>query len=108
VKRACYPLRFECALAVQHQKHTCQVDGTQSLHGCKDLPGQVGWHGIQGLEGLLGWVVHILPPEELEHSQLLLALVYTPLPFLQHHCLCVSAVQLTRSFAGSGGTDTSS
>jgi len=65
------------------EAHTCQVDGTQRLHGCKDLPGQVGWHGVQRPEGLLARVVHILPPEELEHSQLLLPLIRTPLPFLR-------------------------
>ena len=65
------------------EAHTCQVDGTQGLHGRKDLPGQVGWHGIQRPEGLLAWVVHIFPPEEFKHSQLLLPLICTPLPFLR-------------------------
>ena len=39
-------------------------------------------------------LIHRLPPEELEHSQLLLPLIHTPLPFLHHPCHSVSTMQL--------------
>lgn len=41
------------------------------------------WHSIQRPEGLLLGGVHILPPEQLEHSELLLPFIRPALPFLK-------------------------
>ena len=43
----------------------------------------MGGHGVQRLEGLLLGRVHILPPEQLEHPELLLPFIRPALPFLE-------------------------